>query len=1066
MSGWVSAWLQGRNDEDEEMKGDDAGNTLSDAAAPAVVPTADEIRQKRLERLQKMQEQQQQAQQEAKPPANSTSAAETKPVVVDLPKAPSPKPAAWPVVVASEPKKIVKKRSAGHPRSYVNDMIQRTLQLTLSSSVAAVDAAYFYMADYVDQNSVTELTSSNVAEVLYARIIVDPVELSGTPQPLAVVAYLEQCFYRCRDELQKLQSPYNRLSPEDKKDAEQCVTNIREMCVNYSATALTEPDFFPFEVGTINVDAFDKLVRAQSNALTPEFIEAVTVELEQSGSTLGIFAPIFQKLLSELFLINPPSLLSDFYRNVYVITVLCRVKALAGVFTAIPGFQLTPPFTGRRLQDATALGIVLRFSADADPAVAQMFANITKRTKNDVDSSVQSLQTKLSTVHNATTELLKLLLKAGGATRESVLTWLEQAVAVNAERAKESPDANVTSTNGTMLNLTMVLLRLCGPFLSPDAKKTHLINAAFLEAQSAVFPFDATKLLGNTSDVDERRLMTGSNGEFNFITRCYFITARAMHLGPVAAMGQYMRLLRQLSYFQSRMTADNADPRLRAHFDALVTSKMELDAELLHPDVLHDTLRFVLLSSAVVTSICCGDNQQTGSGQLLQLPLSNPAQHALLKHVPEHLVDDICSVLIFVARLQPKALQSLALDELLKMILVVLSSPAYVRSPHLRAKMSDVLFRVFLPTEESDERETAGTALGIQLLTNDPLAQQHLAPCLLALYGDVEHTGFYEKLEHRYNIACLLKYLWKQPGHKRAFLRIAEDRTSFVKFAHGLMNHINGLVTDALISLPEIKLLQEEKQDVARWLALEESVREQKESLLADKERTVTSSLQLANETIHMMSYLTSEIQEPFVKMPELEDRLVSMLNSVLVKLAGPRGLELKVTNPEQYKFRPKTMLKEIVETLLHFAHYPSFQQAVATNGYYDALVFSKCASILERTKLLPPESIARYQVFVTQVAEAAQSLSNLDETLGEIPDEFLDPLMCTLMKDPVTLPASGYTMDRATITQHLLNDQSDPFTRAPLTIEQLTPNVALKATIEQWIHNQQQQHKASATSQ
>lgn len=1061
MSGWVSAWLQGRNDEDEEMKGDDAsGNTLSDAATPAVVPTADEIRQKRLERLQKLQEQTQQ--QEAKPPAISTSAAETKPIA-ETPKALSPTPVVAPApVAASEPKKIVKKRSAGHQRSYVNDMVQRTLQLTLSSNVAAVDGAYFYMADYVDQNNVTELTSSNVAEVLYARIIVDPVELSGTPQPLAVVAYLEQCFYRCRDELQKLQSPYIRLSPEEKQDAEQCVVSMREMCVNYSATALTEPDFFPFEVGTINVDAFDKLVRAQGNALTPEYIEAVTAELEQSGSTFGIFAPIFQKLLSELFLINPPSLLSDFYRNVYVISVLCRVKALAAVFTSIPGFQLTPPLTGRRLQDATALGIVLRFSADADPAVAQMFANITKRTKTDVDNSVQSLQSKLSTVHNAATELLKLLLKAGGATRESVLAWLEQAVSVNAERAKESPDANVTSTNGTVLNLTMVLLRLCGPFLSPDAKKTHLINAAFLGVQSPVFPFDATKLLGNTSDADERRLVGAS--EFNFITRCYFITARAVHLGPVAAMGQYMRLLRQLSYFQSRMNgADGADPRLRAHFDALVTSKMVLDAELLHPDLLHDVLRFVLLSSAVVTSICCGGQEGT-HGQLLQLPLPDPKEHTLLKHVPEHLVDDICSVLIFVARLQPKALQSFALDELLRMILIVLSSPAYVRSPHLRAKMSEVLFRVFLPTEESDERETAGTAFGIQLLTNDPLAQQHLAPCLLALYGDVEHTGFYEKLEHRYNIACLLKFLWKQPGHKRAFLRISEDRASFVKFAHGLMNHINGLVTDALISLPEIKLLQEEMQDVARWMTLEESVREQKQSLLADKERTVTSSLQLANETIHMMSYLTSEIQEPFVKMPELEDRLVSMLNSVLVKLAGPRGLELKVNNPEQYKFRPKEMLKEIVETLLHFAHYPSFQQAVATNGYYDAQVFSKCASILERTKLLPPDSIALYQVFVSQVAEAAQSLSNLDETLGEIPEEFLDPLMFTLMKDPVVLPTSGYTMDRSTITQHLLNDQSDPFTRAPLTIEQLTPNVALKATIEQWIHDQQTRHKAAAS--
>uniref|UniRef100_K3WTU5 RING-type E3 ubiquitin transferase n=1 Tax=Globisporangium ultimum (strain ATCC 200006 / CBS 805.95 / DAOM BR144) TaxID=431595 RepID=K3WTU5_GLOUD len=1063
MSSWVSSWLQGRNDGDEEMKGDEA------AATPAVVPSADEIRRKRLERLQKLQEdqqqqqQQQQAEEKASTPPASAPASSAPPATTTVQDttvvAPTPSPASTaPAPPAAEaPPKLVKKRSVGNPRSYVNDMIQRILQLTLSSSVAAVDASYLYMTDVVDQSGATELNSTNVSEILYARIVMDPVQLSGSSQPLAVVAYLEQCFYRCREELHKLQSPYVRLTPEEKQDAEQCVVNIREMCINYSATALTEPDFFPFEAGTINVDAFDKLVRAQGNALTPEYVEAITAELEQSGSTFSIFGPIFQKLISELFLINPPSLMSDFYRNMYVITVLCRTKALAAVFTTISGFLLTPPFTGRRLQDATALGILLRFSPDQDPAVTQMFTNITKRTKTDVDNSVQTLQNKLSTVHNAATEILKLLLKAGGATREHVLTWLEQAMHVNAERAKENPDMNITSSNGMILNLTMVLLRLCGPFLPPESKKSHLINADFLGVQSQVFPFDATKLLSNTSDADDRRVTTVST-EFNFITRCYFTTARAIHLGPVAAIGQYMRLLRQLQYFQSRMN-NNADPRLRAHFDTLVTSKMVLDAELLHPDLLHELMRFVLLSSAVVTSICCGKSD----GQL-ELPLPNPVQNALLKYVPEHIVDDVCTVLVFISRLQPKVLQTFALDDLLKMILVVLSSPAYVRSPHLRAKMSEVLFRVFLPSEESDERQTAGTPFGIQLLTSNPLAHQHLAPCLLALYGDVEHTGFYEKLEHRYNIACLLKYLWKQPGHKAAFLRIAEDKEGFVKFAHGLMNHINGLVTDALISLPEIKLLQEEMQDVARWMALEESVREQKQSLLADKERTVTSSLQLANETIHMMSYLTSEIQEPFVKMPELEERLVSMLNSVLVKLAGPRGLELKVNNPEQYKFRPKEMLKEIVETLLHFAHYESFQQAVATNGYYDAQVFSKCATILERTQLLPPDSIALYTVFVSQVAEAAQSVSNLEETLGEIPEEYLDPLVFTLMKDPVTLPTSGYTMDRSTITQHLLNDQSDPFTRAPLTVDQLTPNVALKTQIEQWIHQQQQAHKAATS--
>lgn len=53
------------------------------------------------------------------------------------------------------------------------------------------------------------------------------------------------------------------------------------------------------------------------------------------------------------------------------------------------------------------------------------------------------------------------------------------------------------------------------------------------------------------------------------------------------------------------------------------------------------------------------------------------------------------------------------------------------------------------------------------------------------------------------------------------------------------------------------------------------------------------------------------------------------------------------------------------------------------------------------------------------------------------------DPLMDTLMADPVVLP-SGTIMDRPIITRHLLNSQTDPFNRQPLTEEELKPGPCL----------------------
>jgi len=43
------------------------------------------------------------------------------------------------------------------------------------------------------------------------------------------------------------------------------------------------------------------------------------------------------------------------------------------------------------------------------------------------------------------------------------------------------------------------------------------------------------------------------------------------------------------------------------------------------------------------------------------------------------------------------------------------------------------------------------------------------------------------------------------------------------------------------------------------------------------------------------------------------------------------------------------------------------------------------------------------------------------DEALANVPEDFLDPIMGDLMRDPVVLPSSGKIVDRATIARHIL---------------------------------------------
>lgn len=68
-----------------------------------------------------------------------------------------------------------------------------------------------------------------------------------------------------------------------------------------------------------------------------------------------------------------------------------------------------------------------------------------------------------------------------------------------------------------------------------------------------------------------------------------------------------------------------------------------------------------------------------------------------------------------------------------------------------------------------------------------------------------------------------------------------------------------------------------------------------------------------------------------------------------------------------------------------------------------------------------------------------------------DVPEEFLDPLVHTVMHDPVKLPDSRIVVDRFTIQRHLMTSANDPFTRSPLSLNDVQPDDALRARIEAW---------------
>lgn len=263
-----------------------------------------------------------------------------------------------------------------------------------------------------------------------------------------------------------------------------------------------------------------------------------------------------------------------------------------------------------------------------------------------------------------------------------------------------------------------------------------------------------------------------------------------------------------------------------------------------------------------------------------------------------------------------------------------------------------------------------------------------------------------------------------------------------------LLNDITYVLAEALDKLGNIHTLEVELRPGVADMPQEE--RQKKEEEMKQLQGAATSYMQLTNETMEMMKLFTKALRDAFT-MPEILKRLAPMLNNNIDILAGPKARELKVTDPEKYHFRPSALLSDLVDIYIHLGPSRDFIHWVATDGWsYKPATFERASTILQAKTTKDPAEIRTWDRLREKFLEAKIEADQAELDLGEIPDEFEDPLLGDLMMDPVRLP-SKLIVDRSTIVQQLLSDPIDPYTRQPMTIEDVVPEDELRERIQAW---------------
>ncbi|XP_036321060.1 ubiquitin conjugation factor E4 A [Rhagoletis pomonella] len=972
------------------------------------------------------------------------------------------------------------------------ELLERILLFTLriSGVHSTSGRALISMADTI----VTTDDTSTVSEELLAHAIFERLMLQNPQEHLVasstsvadddaaletrVICYLHRAFITCEQTKNEL--------PEQKEACER----IRKLILTNASTCTRQPELFTNQ--SLSTQWLSVLEQSDpSDVTTQEFFVQTVIkvmaeddQLEALGALKAIFYPMLAEVQKQLTNVN---LITIKKLTFWTLGYFVRDKRVPQLGEVLIDYTTpNPNAKGSEYMD-TLLGQLLCLSIMPRKSNGpfEFFADISLENQHSDPSLWQ-----LMAIHqDAVFALVKQLLVLSPTTKKKTLQWIANCLHANTSRGHLWSNINLpfeqvinqNASDSFMIGLTAVLLRLCTPLCEPTMK-VLLVDPTYCAVTDEDRQAKQVSMLKATeetcllpTDENETRLVAE---KFNFVTEIFYMTHKAFELGYAACIERYTRMTRELHNLQTAyhdVAQSHPNNALAKNLLRMLKEQMQqylcMRNGLMEPSNDTHILKFFEASAIWLTEIAMVTKEEFqvattkedfAPHTLKQRRIPDKCEFVppYLKSVPENVIDNVVAYLSFSRHFPPGQFIELyhsSHDALFKMIVLFMGSAELVKNPHLRAKLAEAL-EFLLPKKISGSIRNSF----ITHVFDNNVDRLKVVPSLLNVFVSIEMTGqsvqFEQKFNYRRPMYAIMEYLWSKEEHVQCFKNLAIEAEQnmeaiepplFLRFINLLINDAIFLLDESLSNLEQIRQLQE-AQARGEWNALSQNDRQQQLSSLHQLGMRARIDNILGRDTINILKLLTIEIKSIFCH-NSMVDRIAAMLNYFLLNLVGPQKERFKVKDKKEFEFDPAQTVLEICRIYINLSTSEQFCLAVSQDGRsYSSQLFSYAENILVR--IGGGQLIGEITDFAAKVQRMEVQYREEQEFLADAPEEFLDPIMSTLMTDPVILPSSKVTVDRSTIARHLLSDQTDPFNRAPLTMDKVQPNNELKQEIEMWI--------------
>ncbi|KAJ8143756.1 hypothetical protein OY671_003130 [Metschnikowia pulcherrima] len=849
---------------------------------------------------------------------------------------------------------------------------------------------------------------------------------------------------------------------------------VSSYCASYGLICFQVPEMI---LGNNLADTVSSLINSSdSHTLLADII----VRAAEQDAVLDVTNAIFPQMAERLHLINIGN--PEYTQYLTLWETLVSLKPVSASFSQIDMFQPDDVTSGLHFENRTLLGSLLKLSP-LHPNVYTQYFSSGAEPNAEIELSNGKLVPIFSTIQNEYKGLIERLwfildklIRGSVQTRSAIMKWFADLANVSHLRTGSYSDPKKLAGDGFMFNISYLLVRLSLPFLNyPSYSKLDKIDPNFFGGKNKLLDVkEEARVYASSTEADEF-YKDAMEEESNFISDCFYLTLAYLQYGIGGVIVNYDKMKNhQRSYRQQREAQSRrlgANNRLVAGFTIFINNmkcfRWVVEAFAFNRALNLEVFDFIVGSAQFFSRTI--DPTHKHPSPKLKIPTFEVAKTSQLddneflkskspvpwKFIPEYCLEGMINYCKFISRfhLNPLTQNEEKVAIMAEFLVALLRCPELIGNPHLKGSIVEIVFYGTIKSQFGDPGYFANIFSGNSTIKNNILYS------LLDIYVIIEKTGassqFYDKFNSRFYISKIIEELWNDSYYKVQLSDYSRNKVEFfIRFIARMLNDTTYLFDEAFNELNNIHKYQvelEKRGSGAEANEEEFGTSEELEEKLSSAEKKAKSYMGLANQTMMLFKLFTGQVPEGFT-IPELVDRLAGMLDYNLSLMVGPKCSNLKVKSPENYDFDPKKILADICQIYYNLSQQKKFVQAVARDGRsFDFKLFDRARDILLKRTSTPQEKIDRFYSFGEAAETERLSIEQEEEELGEVPEELLDPLMYTLMEDPVILPGSRVTMDRSTIKAHLLSDPTDPFNRMPLSLEDVIDDVETRHKIEQF---------------